>query len=211
MQIAIFGATGGVGHHLIDQALNEGHDVTVLTRSPKKLGDHKNRIRIIKGDVKNADAVARAVEGQEAVICALGAPLRDTSGIRTKGTKKIIAAMKSAEVERLVCLSSAGVGDSHAILPLHYRALIVPMLMGRVFKDHNGQEAAVMQSGLDWTLVRPGNYTDGPQTGAYQHGLTEEARRKRPNFKISRADVADFILTQLDDPAYMHQAAWLSY
>ncbi len=211
MKIAIFGATGGVGHHLIEQALSEGHDITVLVRSPKKLAAHKDRIRIVKGEVTKKDAVRKTVEDQDAIICALGAPLQDNSGIRTKGTARIVEAMQHEGIDRLVCLSSAGAGDSYAILPFYYRTLIAPLFMSRLFKDHNGQEAAVMQSGLEWTIIRPGNFTDGQQTGVYFHGMTQEARSQRPKFKVSRADVAEFILAQLEESTYLHRAAWLSY
>jgi len=211
MKIAVFGATGGVGQHLVPQALGQGLEVTALARSPEKVSQKHERLFVLKGDIDDAEAVSHAVEGQDGVVCLLGAPIMDKSGIRTTGTRRIIAAMKAARVRRLVCLSSIGVGESYGLIPGLYKYLLAPLMMERLFADHEGQEAAVSASGLNWVVVRPGNYTDGEHTGRYEHGAGREAPACRLRFKVSRPDVADFVLRQLSDNTYLNRAAWLSY
>lgn len=211
MRIAVFGATGSVGQHLVPQALEQGLEVTALARTPEKIGREHDRLFVLKGDIEDAEVVSRTVEGQDAIICLLGAPILDKSGIRTTGTRRIIAAMKAARVRRLVCLSSIGAGESYALLPGLYKYLIAPLMMERLFADHEAQEAAVSTSGLDWVVARPGNYTDGEHTGRYHHGPGREPPGRRLRFKISRSDVADFVLSQLSDTPYLNRAAWLSY
>lgn len=207
MHLLIFGSTGPTGRHLIDQALAQGHAVTAFARTPAKLDLTHDHLTIAQGDVTDPAAVARAMPGHDAVLCALGAPGLDKSRIRTRGTRVIIDAMIAAGVRRLVCLSSFGVGDSRANLPLSLKYFVIPILLRHAFADHEEQEALVRESGLDWTLVRPPHLNDGPHTGEYRHGFTT---RRGLKLRISRADVADFMLRQLTDDTYLHKAAPVS-
>lgn len=209
MKLVIFGATGKIGRHLVRQALEEGHEVTAFVRSPEKLGKPEKNLRVKQGDVLDPAAVKDAVRDQDGVLCVLGMPLMNKDGLRAKGTEIIIDAMEETGVKRLVCLSGLGAGDSWNVLPLHYKYIIFPLLMRRVFADHERQEDLVKASGLDWTLVRPGNFTDGARTGHYRHGFTEADATLK--LKVSHADVADFILKQSNDNTYLRQAACLSY
>lgn len=209
MKLAIFGATGKVGRHLLDQALAEGHEVTAFVRDPNKLGKPRENMIVKQGDVLDPEAVRDAVQGQESVLCVLGMPLMNKDGLRAKGTEIIIEAMEEAGIKRLVCLSGLGTGDSWAVLPLHYKYIIFPLMMRRVYADHERQEVFVRSSDLDWVIVRPGNLTKGPKTGQYRHGFT--ANDAAPKLKISFADVADFILKQSNDDTYIRQAPSLSY
>jgi putative NADH-flavin reductase len=208
MHLAIFGATGGVGRHLINRALEQGHTVNAFTRHRERLGQAQAGLRIVEGDALDGAAVRRAVTGSDAVLCALGMPLRNASRLRARGTRTIVEAMEAMGVHRLVCLSALGSGDSRAILPWYYRAFLVPFVMNRLFDDHEVQEEIVAASSLEWTLVRPGNFTNGPRTGAYRHGFT------RPDasltLKIAQVDVADFMLEQLTSDRYLHAAPALS-
>jgi uncharacterized protein YbjT (DUF2867 family) len=215
VKLTIFGSTGGVGRHLVHQALEQGHEVTALTRAPAKLErladfarDH-GRLRVVAGDVLDPEAVREAVAGADAVVCALGMPLFNRDRIRTRGTANILAAMQAGGVRRLACLSAFGVGESWTQLPAHYRLFIIPLFMRHVYADHEAQEAEVRLSDLDWTIVRPGSFTDGPRSGSYWHGTAAAAARLR--LKISREDVADFLLRQVDDDRYLHAAPGLSY
>lgn len=195
MKVAIFGASGGVGRNLVKQAQAAGHEVTVLTRDPRKFHMPDASMKVIAGDVRDPAAVATAVAGQDAVLVALGAPLMDRSGIRADGTAVIVDAMQAASVRRIVCLSVFGAGDSWALLPRFYRWFVMPVVLRRVLKDHIAQEAIIRKSNLDWSLVRPVNFTDGDLTGDYWHG-TELPERKL-SMKISKADVADFMIKGL--------------
>lgn len=209
MRLAIFGATGGVGRNLVDQALSDGHQVTAFTRAPEKFGKPHPSLRLVRGDVRDPEAVTRAIIGQDAVLCALGMPLFNRDNLRTAGTKVIVDAMKKADVNRLICLTVMGAGESWSLLPRRYRYFIAPVILGRVIADHESQEQLIRESGLDWTIVRPGNFTEGTRTGDYQHGFEHADRSLK--LKISRADVADFMMRQITDRSYLHRAAAISY
>ncbi|OUR77062.1 epimerase [Alphaproteobacteria bacterium 46_93_T64] len=210
MKLAIFGSTGKVGLQLVKQAIALGHQVTAHTRHPEKLTqiDQEN-LRIEKGDVLDIVSVQNAIRRQDVIICALGMPLMNKDGLRTKGTKNIIEAMESTGVKRLVCLSGLGTGESFSTLPFHYRHLIFPFVLKHVLADHETQEIRVKESDLDWTIARPANFAKGSHTGAYQHGFSRVDQSLK--LKISPADVADFMLKQVSDNTYLHQTPALSY
>lgn len=208
MKIVVFGATGGTGRHVVRQALERGHAVTAFARDPGKLEVEHEGLGVAQGDVLDYEAVERAVQGQEAVICVLGAPATKTGTVRSEGTQNIIRAMDKAGVRRLIVQSTIGMGDSRAMLPFHYKYVLVPLLLRSAFADTERQEEYVRQSGLDWTLVRPGALKKGERTGAYKHGTGETTIIKA---KISRADAAHFLLKQLTDDSYVRQAPYVSY
>ncbi len=207
MKIAVFGATGLTGREVVEQALEAGHEVTALVRTPSKMGSIKSGVEIIIGDVFDIAAVERTVSGQDAVICVLG----DGRGgrVRSEGTKNIIRAMQKAGVNRVICQSSLGVGDSKGNLNFLWKYVMFGLLLRKAYADHVRQEEYVMQSDLDWTIVRPGAFTKGPKTGKYRHGFS--AADKSVTLKISPADIADFILKQLTDETYFHKTPGISY
>ena len=206
MKVLIFGATGATGRHLVEQALTQGHAVTAFVRNPAKL--ESTNLQIIQGDVLDAASVERAVQGQDAVVCALGAPASDKTMLRSSGTRNILRAMEKAGVQRFVCQSSLGFGDSRDILPFHFKYVLVPLILRHAFTDHECQEKLIRQSGLEWTIVRPANLTNGDHAGVYKQGFAVTEKTK---LKISRADVADFMLKQLSDDTYVHKTPGLSY
>jgi putative NADH-flavin reductase len=209
MKLLLFGATGGTGRELLKQSIAKDHEVTAFVRDPSRLGDiaHPD-LRLVTGDVLDPAAVRNAVSGHEAVLIAIGAGPKRTT-IREQGTRIVIEAMQAASVKRLVCLSSFGVGDSRADLSFFTRYVVVGIFLRHAFADHERQEAVVRNSALDWTLVRPPHLKDGAHTGTYQHGLT----LAYGNIKgwISRGDLADFMLKQLEDDRYIRQAPRVSY
>ena len=207
-KLLIFGATGGTGRELVKQALEQGYMVTAFVRNPSKLGiEHKN-LNTFQGDVTDFEAVKRAVKDCEAVLSALGAPAKVKDNVRSNGTRNIIRAMEENGIKRFVCMTTLGIGDSREILPFYFKYLIVPFILKDAFADSERQENLIMQSNLDWTIVRPANLTDGERTGTYQHGFGTDARTK---IKISRADVADFMLKQLNDDKYLRKTPGISY
>jgi len=207
MKVLIFGATGTVGRELVTQALEMGHTVTAFARDPSKLEIKHPSLEIIEGDVMDSALVDRAVAGHDAVLVALGAGIKGQ--VRSTGTRNIIEAMQRNGVRRLVCLSTLGAGDSRVHLNFYWKYIMFGMLLRAVLADHVAQEEHVIRSGLDWTIVRPAAYTDGERTGNYRHGFPATAKGLR--LKISRADVADFLLTQLADNRYVHRTSGVSY
>ena len=209
MKLTIFGATGGVGANLTAQAIAKGHDVRAVARHPDRLSQSSQNLEIIQGDVLNPALVKSAIKGTDAVFCALGAPILNRDRLRTKGTLNIINAMNQTGVARLICLSGLGAGDSRATLSPFLRYVILPIVLRQPYKDHEAQEKLVMQSSLNWTLARPGSFIDGQRTGRCRHGFTTAEPGLR--YKISREDVADFMLAQLTSDTYSYRAAGLSY
>jgi putative NADH-flavin reductase len=207
MKILIFGATGTVGRELVTQALEMGHAITAFARDPSKLEIKHPSLEIIEGDVMDSALVDRAVAGHEAVLVALGAGIKGQ--VRSTGTLNIIQAMQRNGVRRLVCLSTLGVGDSRANMNFYWKYIMFGMLLRGAFADHVSQEEHVIRSELDWTIVRPAAYTDGERTGNYRHGFPATAKALK--LKISRADVADFVLAQLADDSYVHMTPGVSY
>ncbi len=198
----------GTGRQLVTQSLSQGHEVTAYARHPAKLEIEQAKLTVVQGDVEDPASVERAVPGHEAVVCAIGAPAWARNPIRTEGTRRLIAAMEKAGVRRLICQSTLGVGDSSNVpLPFHLKHIVIPLVLRRAFADHEGQERLVMRSRLEWTIVRPASMTNGKRTGAYPHGFS--ATDTGVKVKISRADVADFMLRQLSDDTYLRKAPLL--
>jgi putative NADH-flavin reductase len=209
MKLLVFGSTGGTGRELLIQALDQDHRVTAYARDQAKIEDiQHSRLTVVRGDVLDAVTVKSAVAGHEGILVTIGTgPSRTT--LREEGTRNIVEAMQSTGVKRLICQSSLGVGDSRTNLPFFTKYIIVGMFLRHAFADHELQEAVVRQSSLDWTIVRPPHLKDGPRTGIYRHGRA--TTDKRIKGWISRADVADFMLKQLVDDTYLHQAPGVSY
>ncbi|MBX2865084.1 MAG: SDR family oxidoreductase [Leptolyngbyaceae cyanobacterium MAG.088] len=208
MKLVIFGATGTTGRHVVEQALEQGHTVTAFARTPAKLGIQHSNLKVAQGDVMDLPSVEQAVQGQDAVVCILGAE-QLKSKIRSEGTKQIIQAMEHTGVRRFICQSTMGTGDSWGNLNFFWKYIMFGLILRHVFADHQLQESYVQQSNLDWTIVRPGAFIEGDRTGQYRHGFP--GTDKTSKLKITRGDIADFILKQLSDNTYLHQASSLSY
>ena len=206
MKLVIFGSTGSIGHQLVVQVLEQGHTVTAFARNPEKLEIEHANLTVIQGDALDSASVEKAVDGQDSVLCSLGA-MKGT--IRSEGTRNIVRAMEKAGVNRFICLSTLGVGNSRGNLNFFWKHIMFGILLRRAYADHVSQEDYVKKSRLDWTIVRPGAFTDGNRTGVYRHGFP--STDKTIQGKISRADVADFILKQLTDRTYLHKTPGLSY
>ena len=206
MKLAIFGATGSIGTQLVRQALAAGHHVTAFVRDPARLDVDDPGLRFVTGDVMtDPEQIRQAVDGQDAVLIALGAGARGR--IRAEGTRNIIRAMQACGVERLICQSTLGAGESAGNLNFKWRFLFrVPLRLAMA--DHEAQERHVRESNLQWTIIRPSAFTDGPITGAYQRGFS--ANERELALSISRADVAQFMLWQLKDDSWKQQAVSIS-
>jgi putative NADH-flavin reductase len=210
MNLLIIGATGGTGRALVEQALAQGHTVTALVRNPAKMQMTHEHFTVVKGDVLNYGSVDRAVQGKDAVISALGHKqwfIKTT--ILSRGTKNIIAAMRKHGVKRLICETSLGIGDTRGRLGLYYTLFVIPVIIYFYFKDKERQEQLIKESTLDWVIVRPGKLTNGCRRGAYRSG--NDIGSYILTVRISRADVADFMLRQLSDNAFLRQTPGVAY
>jgi putative NADH-flavin reductase len=206
MKLAIFGASGKTGTELVKQALEQGHTVTAFVRDPARLAIEDENLTFITGDVFDPVSVDQAVLGQDAVVVALGAAsdLQKTT-VRTTGTINIIESMQKNDVKRLVVVTAMGVGESWDDLSL-FNKLFFATLLRSSRTDHEAQEVAVKESGLDWTIIRPSGLTDTPLTGVYDVGQNISAATS----KIARADVADLILKELQQNMYIGRAVTIT-
>jgi putative NADH-flavin reductase len=207
MKILVFGSTGSVGKIFVQQALDANHAVTAFTRNPSSISIRHPNLSIVQGDVLNHPAVEHATPGHDAVVCTLGAGSQGT--VRALGTRNIVSAMEKADVKRLICQSTLGAGDSRGNLNFFWKYIMFGMLLRKAYADHELQENHVIQSNLHWTIIRPAAFTDGPRTGNYRHGFGTDANGL--TLKISRADVADFLLKQLSDLTYLRKTPGQSY
>ena len=207
-RVLIIGATGGTGRQLVVQALERGYTVTALVRNPSKLQVNHRQLNIIQGDVLDQDAVAKAMTGQEAVLCALGHKqfFRPTR-ILSQGTRNILHAMETHGVARLVCETSLGIGDSAGRMGLYYTFFVIPVILPFYYWDKTRQERLIAKSSVEWVIVRPGALTNGEKRGHLRHG------RHVGSFlwtvRISRGDVAAFMLDQIAPDAYLRTATGL--
>jgi putative NADH-flavin reductase len=207
MKIAIFGSIGGTGKELIKQGLELGHEVTAFARTPSKLDEfrHEN-LKIVQGDVFNFEDVEKAVIGQDAVLSALGNPTLKQDNTTSEGTRNIVKAMQKHGVKRFICETSLGVGDSREQAGFFFSKIIIPTLLKHAIADKEIQEQIIRESDLDWVIVRPGGLTDGPKTSKYRAGLDKDI-----SGKISRADVAEFMLKQLDSGDFLRKTPAICY
>lgn len=208
MELLVVGATGTTGREVVIQALSLGHSVTAFARNPTPLREirHHN-LQLMSGDVMDPLTVEKAVRGKHAVLSTLGAGRKGV--VRSEGTRHIIEAMEKNKVRRFICQTTLGAGDSRVHLNFFWKYLMFGMLLREAYRDHEIQEKYIRNSRLDWTIVRPAALTDGPATGKYRHGFS--AGEKNLKLKVSRQDVALFMLMQLSSDQYLHRAPGLSY
>ena len=205
MKLLVLGATGPTGREVVSQAIELGHEVTAFARRPEGV---TQKVRVIQGDaMRDPYSIAEALQGQEAVVSALGLgkvliPNRFTE----RTISNIVPAMERAGVKRLVWMSSFGVGDTARAAPLPMR-LAYSTLLYAVFRDKEVGEAELRKSALDWTIVYPTTLTDGPKTASYRAG---EELKLEGMPSISRADVAHFMLHEVGANAYVRRGVVLS-
>lgn len=203
MNILIFGASGATGHHLVRQALDQGHQVTAFVRDPARLTISHRRLTLVQGNVRDLTAVQRAVNGQEAVISALGATHMFTfDQVLIDGMANIIQAMESLAVRPLVYLSALGVRESRRDAGFMIRQL-APTLLRTEIRGHEVRENMIRQSNLAWRIVRAPILTNGSLTKTYRSG--EKLVANQFAASLSRADIAHFMLTQLTDCHYLRK------
>jgi putative NADH-flavin reductase len=205
MRVLIVGATGGTGRQLVSQALDRGHHVTALARNPAALQIEHPRLHVVRGNVLEPASVEEAMRGQDAVISALGhkrffGPTR----ILSEGTRTLLRAMETQGVSRFVCETALGIGSSAGRMGLSYTLFVIPAILPFYFWDKTRQEQLIAASRVDWIIVRPGGLTNGASRGTYRHGAGIGSFLW--TVRISRADVADFMLNQLTDNAYLKSA-----
>jgi putative NADH-flavin reductase len=207
-RILVLGATGPTGRQVVSQALEQGHEVTAFVRDPTRMPITHGRLRPVTGDVTDpGPALSMAVAGQDAVISGLGVGLSFKSrNLIARAMPRIVAAMDTERVSRLIFTSAFGVGSTWIDVPPLPR-LMMRLLLRDIFADKAAGEEMLRRSQLDWTLVYPAGLTHGRKTGRYRVG-ERLALHGIPT--ISRADLAGFLLAEIDDPTYIRKGVLIS-
>ena len=205
MHVLVIGASKGVGLETVKAALEAGHRVRAFARSAERIDFSHPNLEKRRGDALNSEDVDRALDGVDAVIQALGVPGKDLMApvtLFSKATRVLVPAMERRGVKRLVAVTGFGAGDSRDAVSLLQR---VPfrLFLGRAYDDKGVQERLIKESGLDWTIVRPGILLPGPASGRAK-ALAEPSQWR--NGVVSRADVADFLVKQIASTEYLRRA-----
>jgi len=209
MKILVIGASRGIGLEVVKLALARGHEATALLRDPARLALDDERLRKLRGDALNGEDVAQAVAGQDAVCSCVGVGLtRQPVSLFSRGARNLLAALESAPRTRLVVVTGVGAGDSRGHGGFFYDKIFQPLLLKPMYEDKDREEALIKESNANWLIVRPGLLTNGPRTGKYRVITDPEASVAG---RISRADVADFILSEIERPSLFRQTPALIY
>lgn len=207
-KIAIFGATGKTGRRVLHRALDAGLSVQALVRDPAKVTTRSDQLTLVRGDVLDRDAVDETVAGVDAVLSLFGQVKGSPRTLQTDGTQLIVDAMKRHGVNRLVTLSGGGLraAEDRPGPADHVMRLLLKGLAGHVLADAEGHLRVLRDSGLDWTVVRGPRLTEDPGQGHYRVGHVGDGT----GMSISRDDLADFIITQIDDPSHVGALPFVS-
>lgn len=209
MKIVVFGANGKTGIHLVNQALENEHHVRAFVHGTQnQLPEHEN-LEIFEGDAMDANAVNLALDGMEAVISVLGHGRTTPPRMQTKSMKNIITSAKAHNIKRIISLTGSGVrtsGDEPGIIDRLLNTMLSIVMKNRI-QDGIEHAQVLKKSDREWIIVRATMLTDGKLTKDYRIG----AVRKGVSYRVARADVADFMLTQLSDDTYLHQMPYISH
>jgi putative NADH-flavin reductase len=209
MRITVFGATGGTGKQLVGQVLAEGDEVVAFARKPSKLNIMDENLTIVQGELTDQALIERAVEGANAVISALGPRGGSKSKPLTEGMQNIIAAMKKQGIRRLIITSTLSAKDPNDQLNFRTKALVnlVKITMHDAYEEIVSVAETVRDSYLYWTIVRLTMLNNNPKSGKVKAGYVCKGE---VGTWISRADLADFLLRQVQDTKYLQQAPAIS-
>lgn len=210
MKVTVFGATGGTGKHVVDQALAAGHEVTAVARNPEDVPGGRERLTVVQGDVLDAGSVEQAVAGADAIVSVLGvADRRKPTHLYSEGVGNMLRAMKADGPRRIIALSADGV-EPNPKVNIGQRlvtALVVARILGNLYRDMLEMERELAAADVDWTVVRPPRLSDKEHTGTYGVSTGEPGKSSG----ISRADLADYIVAHLDDEESFQKIVWISY
>jgi putative NADH-flavin reductase len=222
MKLTIVAATGGIGSELLRQAVTAGHEVTAVVRNPTGLAD--SPVRVITTDLTAVDPglLSLATDGADAVLSGLGARSGAEAGVASRGTRALVQGMQAGGGRRLVVVSAASVGTVPSPLrpnpPRHNRGdglvmrYVFAPLAKAAFRSHYADlalmEDILVESNLDWTVLRPPRLLNGKRTGRYR---TADGQNVRGGLFISRADVAHHMLGVLERPETIHRVLGIAY
>lgn len=209
MKLLIIGGSRGIGKALLERSLRRGFDVSVLARFPEKIAMDDSKATIIKGDVLNRDDLTSAIKGQDAVCSCIGVPITfKPVSLFSRAAANIVEVMEENRDQKFIAITGIGAGDSKGHGGFLYDKIFKPLFLRTIYQDKDREEEIIQASKLNWLIVRPAGLTNGPQTGRYRviedlDGIVAK--------RISRMDVADFILNQIEKPDLFGTTVLLTY
>ena len=212
MKVIIFGATGFSGRAILSEALKQGHEVTILVRDAAKVQSKHKNLMVVEGNVLNPETVARVLQNQEVVIQCLGVGGKGDGKPTTfisDATKVIVEEMQKQKIKRLIAMSNVGAGYSIAFQPWFFTQIILPYFMKWlkvIIDDKNRMEPIIMNSHLDWTIVRCPNIVDKPAKGACLATLDGKGLK----LSVTLSDLSKFMVDQLTQAIFIKQAPSVS-
>ncbi|MGI9554125.1 MAG: NAD(P)-dependent oxidoreductase [Thermodesulfobacteriota bacterium] len=203
MHILVIGASRGIGKCIVELALVRNNSVTALIRNKEKLSIQHKNLRVVEGDILDSNSINNSMDSVDCVCVTIGTgPTFKPVSVFSEGTRKVVEVMKNKNIKDLICVTGIGAGDSKNHGGFLYDKIVNPLLLKTIYEDKDRQEKIVKDSGLEWVIVRPGFLTNGPLTGKYNI-FTDLSGVKAG--KISRFDVADFILNEFEKREYSYQ------
>jgi len=208
MNVLLFGATGPTGKLITDYLLENNHVVTCFVRNPGKIMATGKSVCVVKGSILDQGAIEQALAGIDIVISALGTKPTFTDTTMSDATNCIVRAMEKTGVKRIIMISTLGIKETTGMMGFFFTQVLQATLLKNNFAEKAKQEDILQKSNLDWIAVRPAVLTNGPRTGKYKAGF---ATNEKITAKISRADVADFIVKNVASTKYNRMPVNLSY
>ncbi|WP_214410677.1 NAD(P)-dependent oxidoreductase [Sphaerisporangium fuscum] len=208
-RVVVFGAAGRTGRLVVEEAARAGYDVAAAVRAPERCPSfdvRQGEVDVVRADMREPDSVLAAVKGQDVVISAVGHAGARSHGLYADAARALVTAMRHGGVTRVIAVTSAGVRHDDPNFALWYR-LLARTLAKEPYDDMRLMEAVIREAGLDWTFVRPARLLDEPPTGAYR---VQDGETPKGGWKITRADLARFIVQELHDPHWSHAAPTLA-
>ena len=208
MKVVIFGASGKTGINLVNQALNKGYEVTAYVRRENSINIVNPLLKVVVGQLNDIKLLEKTLTGCDICFSVLGGKsLRKRIPEFTNGLKNIVKLLESKNVNRFIYLSSLGAGESRFFMKQPMRFIIVDLILKFPLLDHSENEEIIKNSGLDWTIVRPGSINDDDKIVDVVSGSENIIFKGNP--KASRASVASFMLNQISNETYSIKAVWI--
>jgi len=211
MKLTLFGATGATGKQLVEQALAAGNQVVAFARNPSKISTSHERLTIVQGELTDKAAIERDIHGAGAVISVLGPHPGEDRQSRplTQGMQNILAAMQKTGIRRLIILSTPSASDPNDLPEFKIKVLVglIKFAMRPAYEEIVGVARLVRESGIDWTIVRVSMLNNNPGTGKIRAGYLG---KRQVGTNLSRADLAGFLLGQVQDTTWLRQAPAIS-
>ena len=209
MKLLIIGASRGIGEALLQEALKEGHQVRVLARDPEKIDTTDESLEVVEGDVRDLEAVSSAVRDMDVVCSCIGVPITfKPVDLFTVAARNLVQAIEQQPGLKLIAVTGIGAGDSKGHGGFLYDSIFKPLFLRTVYDDKDREEEIIMASSIEWLIVRPAGLTNGPRTGKYRVITDLEGSVAT---RISRRDVADFILSEMVQPTQFGKTPLVTY